>query len=182
MAIEAVLPTPDMSMRHSVVVQATADRAYTAIRELDITRSWLAMLLFRIRALPALLAGRPSPTPRGLRLDDVLRSGFVLLDEVPGREIVIGTVGRFWRASGTRVPVTAASFASFSEDGTAKAAMSFRVDPIGPDRTRVTTETRVVCADARARRLFSIYWLAIGIGSSLIRREMLRLIKERAEA
>jgi hypothetical protein len=140
------------------------------------------MLLFRIRALPAVLRRRPSPMPSGLRLHDVLRSGFVVLSEEPGREIVVGTAGRFWGASGTRLALTANGFASFAEPGTAKAVMSFRVDPIDAERTRVTTETRVQCVDATARRSFRLYWSVIHVGSALIRREMLRLIKRSAEA
>ena len=33
-------------------------------------------------------------------LDGMLSEGFALLEERPGEELVLGTVGRFWRARG----------------------------------------------------------------------------------
>jgi len=43
----------------------------------------------------------------------------------------------------------------------ASAIMNFLLQPIGPTRTRLTTETRVFATDVRSRRLFAPYWRAI---------------------
>jgi hypothetical protein len=59
--------------------------------------------------------------------------------------------------------------------------MDFVLVPDG-DGTLLTTETRVRATDARSRALFSLYWLAIRIGSGLIRRDLLRAAAQRAEA
>jgi hypothetical protein len=48
-------------------------------------------------------------------------------------------------------------------------------------RTRLTTETRIKATDAAARRRFRLYWLAIGPGSAMTRRSLLRAVKRRAE-
>src|SRR5262249_51125995 len=53
------------------------------------------------------------------------------LGERPGREVVAGAIGRFWRAVGNEAaPVrTPAGFVAFSEPGYAKAANEFTVVP-----------------------------------------------------
>jgi hypothetical protein len=56
--------------------------------------------------------------------------------------------------------------------GTIKGAVNFRAEAI-PGGSRLTTETRVKASDARARRRFRLYWLAIGPFSALIRRRWL---------
>ena len=48
--------------------------------------------------------------------------------------------------------------------------------------TELTTETRVLCADAGARRRFLPYWYLIRPASGMIRRVMLREIRRSAEA
>ena len=47
--------------------------------------------------------------------------------------------------------------------------------------TRLTTETRVLCADAGSRRRFRVYWAVVRPGSGLIRRMMLRAVRREAE-
>ena len=72
-------------------------------------------------------------------------------------------------------------FTAFAEPGYAKIAWSISVDPLGGTRALVRTETRVVTTDAASRRAFRRYWSFVWPGVTLIRREMLRMIKRRAE-
>jgi hypothetical protein len=65
--------------------------------------------------------------------------------------------------------------------GTAKAAFSLAVEE-RDGATVVTTETRVVGTDSRARRAFGAYWLIIRGPSGLIRRSWLAAIDRRARA
>jgi hypothetical protein len=60
--------------------------------------------------------------------------------------------------------------------------MNFRIEPLGPDRSRLRTSTRVLAPSAPARRRFDYYWRAIFPGSALIRVEWLAAIRRRAEA
>jgi len=173
--IERLLPTFDAIETHSIVVGAGPERSYLAIHSFDLADSWLSTVLLSIRR------GRPTRPPR-LCIGDILRrGGFVLLAEEPGREIVLGTVGRFWRMFGGGVRIQASEFASYASPGTAKSAINFRVEPLADGRTRVSTQTRVLCIDEPARRAFRRYWRIIAPGSALIRLEMLRLIKRDAE-
>jgi len=106
-------------------------------------------------------------------LEEALRT-FSVLADVPGRELVVGAVGRPWQLRGGGRPD--ADFRAFDEPGYAKMAMDFRLDG-----GLLTTETRVLLTDAAARRRFRAYWLVIRPFSGLIRRVWLRAIKRRAE-
>jgi hypothetical protein len=76
--------------------------------------------------------------------------------------------------------IDAESFKKFDTPGYAKAVWNFSLRPDGPD-SRLTTETRVKCTDSDSRWRFGFYWMLIRPFSGLIRMEMLRTIKRRAE-
>jgi hypothetical protein len=58
-------------------------------------------------------------------------------------------------------------------------AFDLRAEP-RPGGSLLTTETRVHALTPRARRLFRLYWLAVGPFSALIRRRWLKAIAARA--
>jgi hypothetical protein len=99
---------------------------------------------------------------------------------VASRELVLGAIGRFWRASGGMASIDPERFREFSEPGWAKAAFSFCVDDV-EGWTVLTTETRVFCTDEGARRRLRRYWMLIRPGSGAIRLAWLRAIRRRAE-
>jgi hypothetical protein len=101
-----------------------------------------------------------------------LALGFVVLSRSP-TELVAGFVGAPWRPRGGLVRLAdAGAWRTASVPGTVKAAVDFRAVPAA-DGSRLSTETRVLAADARARRLFRLYWLVVGPFSALIRRRWL---------
>jgi len=177
--LDAVMPRWDVADRHEIVVGAGQERTYAAVRGVDLASSRLARLLFALRNPLGSFRGR---MPARLTLDDVVRAGFVVLAEEPGQEIVLGVAGRFWTFSGGRTRIAAGAFAAHQVPGTAKAAMSYRVEPLSDRRCRVVTETRVLCADDQARGAFRAYWRFVRPGSALIRRAALGAIKRDAEA
>jgi hypothetical protein len=187
--IDRFLPGYEWNEVHSVEIAAPPAAVLDALRRVTADEIPLLGVLFAMRRLPGRLLGRPARTAageaargdRGPLLEDILRSGFVLLEE-GGREVVVGIVGRFWQARPDNAEVGgAAAFLSFVEPGWAKAAMNFSVAESGGG-TRLTTETRIVATDARARRRFGAYWLVVRPGSGLIRRMWLRAVKKRAES
>jgi hypothetical protein len=137
-----------------------------------------------LRFLPARLFRRREPLIRaGTPLYDLmLAEGFVPLAEEPGREIVLGVVGRFWtlRGGSSGVVATPEDFLAFETPGYAKAAINFLVEREGAG-SRIRTETRVATTDPASRRSFRRYWLVVRPGSGLIRREWLRAAKRRLE-
>ncbi|MEP6704948.1 MAG: hypothetical protein ABJB34_09095, partial [Acidobacteriota bacterium] len=100
--------------------------------------------------------------------------------EIANKELLIGLAGRFWTPWGDLQTVDESNFRSFDKIGYAKAVWNFSVAEAG-DKTRLTTETRIKCLDPDSRRSFGFYWTFIQPFSGLIRMEMLRAIKRRAE-
>ena len=181
MLIDEFLPHYDVVEHHQIDVDAPVDRAYRAVKELDLARSPIVLALLFARGLPHLFTGAVKPK-RQLRLDDIVESGFVVLGEEPERELVLGIVGKFWQLSSGVLRIQPDEFTGFDTPGFAKAAWNFVVSARPAGGSRVETETRVVCTDDDARRQFSRYWWLIGRFSALIRRVMLGDIKRSAES
>jgi hypothetical protein len=57
----------------------------------------------------------------------MLSEGFTLLEERPGEELLLGTVGRFWRARAELCATSPDRFRAPAPAGTAKAAWNFKV-------------------------------------------------------
>ncbi|HKY05846.1 MAG TPA: hypothetical protein VJQ56_13200, partial [Blastocatellia bacterium] len=143
-------------------------------------RPVLVRSLLALRALPSTFRERARPQARALTLETFLKSGFVLLSESKDEEIVIGLVGKFWTPTGCLEHTDAASFKRESRAGLARAVWNFALEP-GPSGTRVVTETRVQCTDGASRRLFRAYWLLVRPFSGLLRRYMLRELRQATE-
>ena len=177
--LDEIMPTWHYGNHHQLVVDAPAERVAEAMESLPYGRdaSWLVRLFFRARGLNV----PGGPTPR----EALVATGFSVIGERPGREIVFGIAGKFWApremANLVRVP-DAEAFRGFAEPGQAKGAMSIRVEPLDDARALMSTETRVWCSDRRARLLFGVYWTLIRVPSGIIRGDMLGAIARRATA
>jgi hypothetical protein len=185
--LDEFLPRYDVRASYSTRVAAPPSRVYASLRTANLDHWGLMRTLVLLRRVPELVA-RPGvwPTLRIRRtgkvtLEDLLSSGFGVLGERLGEELVLGTVGRFWTARGERRAPDPDGFRRFDEPGSAKAAMSFVLAPEPNGKTQLTTETRVRCADTEARRRFRRYWALVGPFSGLIRREMLAAMRTAAE-
>ena len=183
--IDDYMPSFDAVERHAVVVHAPPTEVYAALRTVDFGDSVVIRTLLALRALPGRLAGArtggaPPRARPALTLDTVLRNGFVLLAEAPGRELLLGVAGRFWTPTGSRFATDAERFRGPMPPGTARGAWNFtvRADPRG---TCLATETRVQCADPPSRRRFRAYWLLVRPFSGLIRHRMLAAIRRAVE-
>ena len=176
--LDDFLPGYDVNEVHSTRVSAAPETVMAAA--LDVTPREVPLLvgLMALRSAPTLLTGR-RPFVHGSILDGFRRGGFVVLAKTPD-ELVVGAVGRFWRPTGGVRQIEPGAFRDFREPGWAKGAFSFRVEPTH-GRTLLTTETRVLATDDRARRSFKRYWLLIRPGSGAIRLAWLRAIRRRAE-
>ena len=189
MLIDQFLPTYDVVERHEIRVHAPAATVYAALRHADLAGSPIVRLLFALRLVPVLIAA-PLKTLRESRsrirptvtLRDFEARGFSVLAEDPPHELLLGLSGTFWTATGGLRPVDSESFRGSQPAGTARAAWNFCVIDDHATHCRLTTETRVQCADARSRRRFRWYWLVVRPGSGLIRRLMLQSIRRHAEA
>jgi hypothetical protein len=182
MLIDDYLPTYDASEYHEIEIRASREEVYAAAMNLNLSGLKISRLLMALRGLPALLRKQKVTTqaPR-FNLDGLLESGFVLLGKAPQQELLLGLVGKFWKPTGNIWRIRADEFQSFNKKGFAKAAWNFAIDETSPDHTRLSTATRIACFDDASRWRFRLYWLFIKPFSGLIRREMLRAIRQEAE-
>ena len=56
---------------------------------------------------------------------------------------------------------------------------NFYFKSVADNETIVSTETRILCVNAKVKRLFSVYWFFVRPFSGLIRIEILRLLKKK---
>lgn len=179
--IDQVLPEFQFSETHRLEIAAPAPAVYLALREVTADEIALYRTLAWIRCFgrcPGENILNPSKgTPI---LETAMRSGFRLIAETPGVELVLVTFVAAPPGARSR-PWTREAFVSLAEPGFAKAAMNFRVEAKGPGRTMLHTDTRVLATDPATMRAFAIYWRTIAPGSDLIRRAWLRAVARRAE-
>jgi hypothetical protein len=90
-------------------------------------------------------------------------------------------VGRFWTPTGELQRLDHDGYLKFNQPGYAKAAWNFSLIERTDRSTFLETETRVYCTDEESRKRFRIYWFFIGGFSGVIRREILKAIKKKAE-
>ncbi|HVE91514.1 MAG TPA: hypothetical protein VNE62_04305 [Actinomycetota bacterium] len=171
MLIDRHLPQWDFEERHEVRVRADRQRTWEAVLTTEFGSSFVSRLLVTLRGM----RGTGS-----MRLLDFTRWGFVVLDEHPGAEIVLGLVGRFWTPGGGVIRIDPDEFASFDRPGYAKAVWNFSVEPEG-DGCVVRTVTRVRATDASSKKRFRAYWTVIRPFSGFLRGRMLQAIRTGAE-
>lgn len=176
--IDEFMPVYDVSEYHEIRIRASIARVYDSLHRTDLGGSFIVRVLLRLRALPDLLSRRRSRQESRIDIESLLKTGFVLLGENPPNEIALGLVGRFWKAAGGTCRLSSADeFKAFEQAGYAKAVWNFSLVEEGVDATRLATETRVRCLDDGSRWLFRLYWSVIALFSGLIRREVLRAIR-----
>lgn len=168
MLIDSFLPAYDFSETHDIRIRATAEKVFRALNEVDMRESPIVRWLVFLRGIST-----EKMTLREMRL-------FETLGVNKNRELLLGLAGRFWTLRGDLQKIDAGNFREFNEKGFAKAVWNFSLDEADGE-TNLTTETRIACTDAESRRNFGFYWTFIQPFSGLIRKEMLKTIKRKAE-
>jgi hypothetical protein len=179
--IDEFLPDPDFRAAYQIRIDAPPSVVYESLLHSDFSELWLTRWLMTLRSGRRMPRHRP---PDGLR-QRLPGTGFLMLDEVPDDEIVIGIAGRFWRPDGGRcMDLTAADFVDFSRPGYAKVAWNFKLRAAGPETetTMLSTETRIQCFGPAALLKFRLYWSLVGPFSGLIRKAILKQVKTKAES
>ena len=165
-SLDRVLPDWHFRERHARRLDAPAERVFAAVRDVTLAEMGVFRVLARLRGI-RVPADRPF-------VELALAGGWEVVAEVPGRDLVLGTIGQPWRFRGGQRPDGA--FATFDRPGYAKLAIDWRLE-----RGVLSTETRVFLTDEESRRKFRRYWLLVRPWSGLIRRVWLRAIARRAQ-
>ncbi|HSU16833.1 hypothetical protein [Longimicrobium sp.] len=183
MLIDRWMPAWEVRERHETRIRAGREQVWGRVRALDFGRSPVVRALFALRSLPGMLTAAGRRKALEAREGGLLRAGFIVLEEAPGDELVLGVVGRFWRPGGGIVRVTPEELRAFERPGFAIGVWNFSLADGGDgDGVRLATETRVRCTDPASGRAFRRYWMLVGPFSGLIRMEMLKSIRRAAEA
>ena len=180
--LDRFIPNPEVDEYHQLTVDAPAPVTFAVAKAMDLQAAPIVKATFWLRAVPAMLRGEPfrRQGPRGL-VEETLALGFGVLAEIPDREIVVGTYTQPWHQQVTFHPLPPEDFAGFDAPGFVKIVYTLGAEPIGPDRSRFVTRTRVVTTDPEARRRFRRYWAPMSAGIILIRYVSLPMVKREAE-
>jgi hypothetical protein len=147
---------------------------------MDLHRSAVVHAIFRGREVT--LRATPPARPQTVSLvDEMLSIGWGVLEEVPGRHIVLGSVTRPREANVVFRALPPAAFATFDSAGYVKLVVTLAVDSLGPRESAFRTETRALATDAESRAKFRRYWSVFSLGILLIRSERLKLVRREAE-
>ncbi|MFT8715923.1 hypothetical protein [Gluconobacter potus] len=164
----------DFSEHHSILIRARPGAILNSVRHYRLGDDPLLRPALYLRELPARLLRAPPPPP--LDLQD-----FTLLSQT-NRSLVYGLKGAFWQTDyGLRRFDTPMEFLGNRDASIATLILSFVTGPATPKRTRLVTQTHVLCPTSHVRRRFLPYWLVIRPVSGLLRRRMLSQIKARCE-
>ena len=179
--INGWMPTWQFAEVHHIRSQASPAALLDAAAAYDPAADSLITGALALRESPARLAAAlgftsvPAQRPRFSKAD------FLPLGRLGDEALAYGLVGRFWEPGYGLLPLAdAEAFRSFSTPGVAKLLLAFEARPDG-DATRITTLSRLVCADAATRRRVATYWALIRPVSGLIRQRLLGQIKRLAE-
>lgn len=165
------LPHPDHAIVDSIDLAIPAAIAGQRLETVNFRHSWIIRLLFRLRGLPV---------PEVLSLAQLETSMFVRLERIDNKELILGLIGKPWTPGGGLVIFQPEEFVGFDKPGFAKATWSFTVEATATG-SRLVTETRIKTTSKAALRKFSSYWFFIRPFSKLIRREILRSMKQACE-
>lgn len=182
MLIDRFLPEFEFREFHEIRVNTRPEVIYKALFTSSLASDAVVRSLLFIRSIPARLLGSAPKSPReSLTLRGAERFGFYVLGENPPTEVVILLQGKFWTPGGGLECASREALSRPLPAGMARAAWNFSIRSDGAAFSVLSTETRIHCADAGARLRFRIYWTLVRPGSGLIRRIMLRSIRDAAE-
>ncbi len=167
------LPDFHFKTSHSITIAASPSKVAEVLAGMDFSGSRLIRFLFRMRGLP---------TQSTHGIEGLKQMGFTVLEHHPGREIIFGLAGQFWKLRGNIQTCAPDEFISFFRPEFVKAIWNFKIERINENTSALSTETRIACTDKVAYRKFARYWFFVRPFSGVIRMEMLRSIKHSAEA
>jgi hypothetical protein len=177
--LDDFIPTPFVRERHETTVAAPADIVFETAREFDLLSIPIVRTIFWLRA--KLLRATPPPRHWTGLVAETRSLGWCTLVEVPDRLHVAGAVCQPWAGNVVFTPIPPERFASYSESDRVKIVWTLEAEPLGPERTRLATETRAEPTDLVARHKFRRYWRKAGMGIVLIRWLGLPAMRRKAE-
>src|SRR3954447_22444337 len=181
---ETVVQGAQFRDRIAIVVRASPEASFAALREVTLRDIKLAWMLGELRYLPARVAGHmPAVHSSQPFLATVIESGtVVLVDDVP-REVILGSAAQLHRVH--QAPQRFANgdaFKAFDDPGYEKLFMSVRVAPTGcPGEHWLILDHATRALSPVVERKFARYWRVIKPIGAFVTWQLLRAIRRRAE-
>ena len=167
--IDKYLPQYTFGEYHETMVDCPIQKVYDVAKDFDLSQSKLIKFLFRLRGLP---------TKRMNLQDFIVDMDFTNLEENPPYENLIG----FWMRPRIEKIPSYEDFVNVSISSWVKGVWNFRFEEMGEQKTKVSTETRILCVVPITKITFGVHWTLIKPFSELTRKEMLKIIKDSSEA
>jgi hypothetical protein len=158
-----------------IFVQAKPDVAWEVARHYDMSSVSWVHFLFHLRTIADVFhADRPAPGDNRIGIDQIAANGkgFMIIHELPGKEVVVGAVGKFWHVDIPFKEVLPEEFRNFNEPGWGKLAWSISVEPYLSGST-VCFELRTTATDHDSWERLNVYYHIIGAFSKLIRHTLM---------
>lgn len=179
--IDRFMPRAEVTECHETVVHAPADIVFDVAQNFDLQSIPLVRAIFWLRAKVLRAAAPPAQLfAKGL-VAETTATGWGILAERPGRELVVGSVTQPWKGDVIFTSVEPERFATYSEPDMVKIVWTLEAEPLGPKLTRFRTETRVLATDETARTKFRRYWRWAGVGIVVIRWLLLPALRREGE-
>ena len=181
--LDRLLPEPAHVIAASIDIDAPPSRVWHELMTVTLASLPVTSALTALRHLPARLIRRTGP----------LRGQDTFLEETPipvvvanpPLQVISGGLTQPWRLLGgpPAPPLDLPQLHHWDKPGWVMVLMSFTLTPQrGTAITTLSTETRIGINDRLTARRFAPYWWLIRGGSAMIRREVLKQVKRRAEA
>lgn len=129
------LPVYDIYEKHKIVIYSFPEKVFNAIHNIDMRKSKVINILIALRALRSFfhsLNSNKKTDNQKLTSIGQLTEGnefMFLLEEVDNQEVVMGSVGKFWRLKPTLIHLSsAADFIDFNKSNYSKVAWDFHIE------------------------------------------------------
>lgn len=177
--LDRFLPRFDVRERFDTVVAAPADLVLQTAVDFDMQSLPLVKLIFRTRE--TLMGAKPPPRRSQGIVAETTSLGWGVLASQSGRYIACGAACQPWLADVTFIPIPAEAFADYGEPDRVKIAWTLETEPLGPETTRLSHETRAMATDDQARIKFRRYWRWARFGIIAIRLLLLPAVRRSAQ-
>jgi len=179
-AIQNYLPHPHHVETMRIFVQAQPQDAWNLARHYDMSSVPWVRFLFNLRTIADIFhRDKPEHHDTRIGLDQIAANGkgFMIIYEEPGKEVIVGAVGKFWHVDIPFKELRAEEFRDFDEPGWGKLAWAITIEPYLNGST-VGFELRTTATDQESWKKLNVYYHIIGSFSKLIRHTLMNHLEK----